>query len=168
MVVEILKRRRASTGFQLLINSVGCSNCRPQYRRALREELKDVAPQHVRRLPAPRRDQSAARARLQGGGRPADHRHAAVHPRLPLRSLPRALRGGEAVISTTAASSTKCGRAWCAASITTCARRSKWCTARWARRTRCWAAAGTTGWPNRSARRCTRRASASRSAKTAW
>jgi len=44
MVVEILKGVGLS-GFQLLINSVGDKNCRPQYIARLREELKAVAPQ---------------------------------------------------------------------------------------------------------------------------
>lgn len=44
MVVEILKGAGLS-GFQLLINSVGDANCRPQYVARLREELKAVAPQ---------------------------------------------------------------------------------------------------------------------------
>jgi histidyl-tRNA synthetase len=43
MVVEILKAAGLS-GFQLLINSVGDANCRPQYVARLREELKAVAP----------------------------------------------------------------------------------------------------------------------------
>src|SRR3569832_1631196 len=44
MVVEILKGVGLS-GFQLLINSVGDKNCRPQYVARLREELKGVAAQ---------------------------------------------------------------------------------------------------------------------------
>jgi histidyl-tRNA synthetase len=44
MVVAILKGVGLS-GFQLLINSVGDANCRPQYVERLREELKSVAPQ---------------------------------------------------------------------------------------------------------------------------
>ncbi len=44
MVVEILKRS-GLTGFELLINSVGDHNCRPQFVERLREELKSVAPQ---------------------------------------------------------------------------------------------------------------------------
>ena len=42
MVVEILERT-GLTGFELLINSVGCSDCRPKFVEALREQLKDVA-----------------------------------------------------------------------------------------------------------------------------
>ena len=49
---------------------------------------------------------------------------------------------------------TKSGRAWCAASITTCAPRSRSCTGRWARRIRCSAADATTAWPKRSGRKC--------------
>ena len=44
MVVEILKGVGLS-GFQLLINSVGDANCRPQYVERLRQELKSVASQ---------------------------------------------------------------------------------------------------------------------------
>ena len=43
MVVEVLERAGLS-GFQLLLNSVGDANCRPQYIQRLREELKAVAP----------------------------------------------------------------------------------------------------------------------------
>src|SRR6185295_10249694 len=42
MVIEILKNSGLS-GFQLLINSVGDANCRPQYIERLRQELKTVA-----------------------------------------------------------------------------------------------------------------------------
>src|SRR4029077_3870945 len=44
MVIEILKNAGLS-GFQLLLNSVGDPNCRPQYIERLRQELKAVAPQ---------------------------------------------------------------------------------------------------------------------------
>jgi histidyl-tRNA synthetase len=43
LVVEIL-RGVGLTGFQLLINSVGDHNCRPQYVEKLRRELQDKAP----------------------------------------------------------------------------------------------------------------------------
>jgi histidyl-tRNA synthetase len=43
MVIAILEGVGLS-GFQLLINSVGDANCRPQYVERLRQELKDVAP----------------------------------------------------------------------------------------------------------------------------
>jgi histidyl-tRNA synthetase len=42
MVIEIL-RRTGLSGFQLLVNSVGDANCRPQYIQRLREELRGVA-----------------------------------------------------------------------------------------------------------------------------
>lgn len=44
MVVELLTAAELS-GFQLLINSVGCSICRPVYIEALRSRLREVAPQ---------------------------------------------------------------------------------------------------------------------------
>jgi len=43
MVTELLTRT-GLTGFHLLINSVGCSNCRPKFVEKLREALKPVAP----------------------------------------------------------------------------------------------------------------------------
>jgi histidyl-tRNA synthetase len=44
LVIDILKRAGLG-GFQLLLNSVGDANCRPQYIQRLREELKAVAGQ---------------------------------------------------------------------------------------------------------------------------
>jgi histidyl-tRNA synthetase len=44
MVLDIL-RSAGLTGFQLLLNSVGDHNCRPQYVERLRQELKSVAHQ---------------------------------------------------------------------------------------------------------------------------
>jgi histidyl-tRNA synthetase len=44
MVVEVLKGAGLS-GFEVLINSVGDGNCRPQYIERLRQELQSVAPQ---------------------------------------------------------------------------------------------------------------------------
>jgi len=43
MVVDVLKRAGLS-GFQLLINSVGDQNCRPQFVALLKEKLREVAP----------------------------------------------------------------------------------------------------------------------------
>lgn len=43
MVVEIL-RRAGLDRFEVLVNSVGCSKCRPVYLNKLREALADVAP----------------------------------------------------------------------------------------------------------------------------
>ncbi len=43
MVVELLSRTGLS-GFHLLINSVGCKDCRPKFIEKLREALKPVAP----------------------------------------------------------------------------------------------------------------------------
>ena len=43
MVIEIL-RRAGLSGFELYINSVGDSNCRPAYVELLRERLRDMAP----------------------------------------------------------------------------------------------------------------------------
>jgi histidyl-tRNA synthetase len=43
MVVELL-HRAGMEGFHLLLNSVGCSDCRPAYLALLREKLADIAP----------------------------------------------------------------------------------------------------------------------------
>jgi histidyl-tRNA synthetase len=43
MVVDLL-RLAGLEGFHLIINSVGCSNCRPAFLAALREKLETVAP----------------------------------------------------------------------------------------------------------------------------
>jgi histidyl-tRNA synthetase len=42
LVIDVL-RRAGLSGFQLLVNSVGDANCRPQYIQRLREELRPVA-----------------------------------------------------------------------------------------------------------------------------
>src|SRR6476469_7626828 len=44
MVVRIL-RQAGLTGFQVLLNSVGCPNCRPKYIELLRQELQQVKDQ---------------------------------------------------------------------------------------------------------------------------
>jgi histidyl-tRNA synthetase len=43
MVVEILTRSGLE-GFHLILNSVGCPNCRPAFNKLLQEKLKDIAP----------------------------------------------------------------------------------------------------------------------------
>jgi histidyl-tRNA synthetase len=43
MVVEILARSGLA-GFQLIINSVGCSDCRPAFNALLKEKLAEIAP----------------------------------------------------------------------------------------------------------------------------
>ncbi len=43
MVVEILSRCGLS-GFHLIINSVGCSDCRPAFNKLLQEKLAEIAP----------------------------------------------------------------------------------------------------------------------------
>ena len=48
----------------------------------------------LRRLPAPGGDEPVADLRLQGAGRPADHRRAAAFGRLSVRRLPGSLRRG--------------------------------------------------------------------------
>src|ERR1700688_3509830 len=43
MVVEVL-RRAGLEGFHLILNSVGCSTCRPKFMAALKEKLAGIAP----------------------------------------------------------------------------------------------------------------------------
>ena len=43
MVVELLNRA-GLTGFHLILNSVGCSTCRPKFMAALKEKLAGIAP----------------------------------------------------------------------------------------------------------------------------
>ena len=132
-------------------------NCRPQYVERLR---KEAAGQWRRRCAA---IASGARrpircacwiARCRSG--PADHRRSCRPFMDHLCDACRAHFDAVQAVSGRPRHRVRgAAAAWCAAWITTCARRSKWCTARWARRIRCWAAAATTGWRNRSARRCT-------------
>jgi histidyl-tRNA synthetase len=91
MVVELLGEVGLEN-FQLLLNSVGCPECRPAYVERLREELRG-GEGAVRGLPASPGNQPAAGAGLQGPGRSARHRFPALDPRTPLPRLPGALRG---------------------------------------------------------------------------
>ncbi len=167
MVIDLI-RRAGLEGFELLINSVGDQNCRPQYVALLKEKLSGSGVAPVRRLPAPRGNQSAARAGLQGARRSGHHQRAAVHPGSFVRSVPHALQRREIAAGRSRNLRMRSARAWCAAWITTCARRLRSCMVPSARRIRCWAAAVTMGWPNRSDRACLRRASDFPSAKTGW
>ncbi len=90
MVVELL-HRVGLTGFQLYLNSVGDANCRPQYVELLKQQLRGVAITPLRRLPAARGNQSAARAGLQGSRRPINHQRAAIHPGSFVRTVPETL-----------------------------------------------------------------------------
>ena len=96
MVVEILKGVGLS-GFQLLINSVGDANCRPQYVERLRQELQAVAPQMCGDC---QRRAETNPLRVLDCKVEADQPIIEKLPpitRLPVRRLPRALRSGEAV-----------------------------------------------------------------------
>ena len=61
----------------------------------------------MRRLPAPRRNQPAARLRLQSPRRPADHRNSSHHQSIPRRRLPRPLRREKNKFSTPSRSPTR-------------------------------------------------------------
>ena len=84
MVVEILARA-GLTGFQGPVELGGLPELPSGVHRQAARRAGGRGVAIVRRLPAPRRHQSAARARLQGGGRSADHRQAAVDSRLSVR-----------------------------------------------------------------------------------
>jgi histidyl-tRNA synthetase len=43
MVIDLL-RRAGLSGYQLILNSVGCPNCRPAFNALLREKLAEIAP----------------------------------------------------------------------------------------------------------------------------
>ena len=81
------RRAAASPQAELVINSVGCAECRPRFQEALLAALGDDLPKLCQRLPAARADESAAHLRLQGAGRSADHR-----PRCRTRSTTSASR----------------------------------------------------------------------------
>ena len=167
MVVEILKGAGLS-GFKLLINSVGDHNCRPQYVERLRQELKAVAPQMCGDC---QRRAETNPLRVLDCKVEADQPIIDKLPHITDYLCDACRAHFEAVKQLSGRPRHRIrspARAWCAAWTTTCAPPSKWCTARSARRIRCWAAAATTAWPNRWARKCTRRASDSRSAKTGW
>ena len=166
MVVELL-RRCGLEGFQLILNSVGCKDCRPAYLALLREKLAEVAPTCAAIA-------SAARPRIRCACSIAKFPKTS---RISTRCLRSWIIWTKRAASTSrpcartwmpAGSPTKCARGWCAAWITTCARRSRSRTGHWEPRTPFWAGAATTGWRKPSARRFPRRASDFRSAKTAW
>lgn len=50
---------------RLLVNSMGCEQCRPKYREAVREYMNAHAEHMCEECMRPRRDQPAARLRLQ-------------------------------------------------------------------------------------------------------
>ena len=131
---------------ELVVNSVGCPACRPGVRRGARQGARRRRQHAVRRLPAARGDEPAPDLRLQGAAGSAHHRRAAALGRLPVRGLPRALRGGRAPPGDVRDSRTACRIASCAGSTTTRGRRSRFSRATSAPRTRSWAAAATTAW----------------------
>ena len=98
----------------------------------------------VRRLPAPGRDQPPAHLRLQGAGRPADHRRAAAFGRLPVRSLSRPLRGRAGPSGRLRAVVPGVAPAGAGGSTTTRAPPSRFSGPGSGRRTRCSGAAATT------------------------
>ena len=67
----------ASPAGRCELNSVGSAADRARYNETLRQALIPRGAEDVRGLPAPRGDESAAGAGLQGAGGSADHRDAA-------------------------------------------------------------------------------------------
>ena len=65
-MLDLLLERLSLTDSVLLLNSVGCSQCRPAYVEALQSSLESVASKMCAGLPASHLDQSFARTRLQG------------------------------------------------------------------------------------------------------
>ena len=93
-MLATLLDRLGITDWNLELNSVGTPADRAQFNEALRKALEPVASTDVRRLPAARGHESAARVRLQGAGGSANHRNAAAHYAIPRRRFPQALRRG--------------------------------------------------------------------------
>ena len=73
MVVALL-HEVGIEGFELLINSVGSKQSRATIQRSSARGTERSSSDDVFRLPAPRRHESAARARLQSAGGSAHHR----------------------------------------------------------------------------------------------
>ena len=124
-VIELVGRfERVPLGPQADHHSVGDHNCRPQYVEKLRR-LSRQGRDHVRRLPAPRGDQPPRV--LIGGSRPARDRRAAFHPDSLCPDCVRTCRSAE--IPDSRGIEYEIRPAWCAGWTTTCALRSKSCTA---------------------------------------
>ena len=148
-----------------MINSVGSSTDRVRYIAALREAARAGRSTDVRGQPASRRDESSARARLQGSERSEDHRRAAEDRGLISMTSRRRISQLCSLLSMPAACHMTSTPVSCAVSTTTRARPSSSRMEDWARRMRCSAAGGTTGCARLLADRRLR-GSASRSAKT--
>ena len=73
---------------ELVINSVGCRECRARVRPCAAGGARGAEGRAVRRLPAALRDEPPADLRLQGGGLPADRRCPAAFDGPSLRRVP--------------------------------------------------------------------------------
>ena len=166
MVIDLL-RRAGLDGFELLINSVGDQNCRPQYVALLKEKLLEVK---SRLCDDCQRRAETNPLRVLDCKVPEDQDIINALPSIqdhlcdPCRTHFNAVKShlDDRGIRTRSA------RAWCADWITTCARRLRSCMVPSARRIQCWAAGVTTAWLNRSDRACILRASGFPSAKIGW
>ena len=131
---------------ELVINSVGCANCRPRFQEALLEG--------ARRRPAEALSATASGARQTNPLRIYDCKVPADQPiidRLPhsvdylCESCATHFAGVQRAPGRRGTFRGGCRTGWCAASTTTRARRSRCWGRRSARRTRCSVAAATTG-----------------------
>ena len=86
------RRRSAFAQAELVINSVGCAELPAAVSGGAARGARRRPAEALSGLPAAGEDESAAHLRLQGAGRPADHRSAAALGRLPLRAVRDALR----------------------------------------------------------------------------
>jgi histidyl-tRNA synthetase len=135
----------AFTGWTLLMNSVGSASDRPRYIAALREALRPVR-RRCAGLPAAGGDESAARAGLQGAGRPADYCGRCRRSRTIWTTNRSAHFAAARALDA-------CGVAYDAESrlvagwTTTRGRLLNFSMAGWARRMLCWAADGMTAFP---------------------
>ena len=165
MVVEVL-RRAGLSGFELLLNSVGDQNCRPQYVALLKERLRDVASRLCEDCQRRAETNPAARPRLQSSRRPGHHRRAAFHSGPPLRTVRHTFRRGSRILGRSRDKLHDSAADGPRAGLLHAHHVSRSFTALWARKIPCSEAAAMTGWPSRSGRRSIRLESVFRLAKT--
>ena len=121
--------------FELLINSVGSRESRAALQRSAARRAYGCRTAPVQRLPPPCRDESLARAGLQGAGGSAAHRQIAVDSWIIWTEKTASISGAPANFLTTGRLLIRCVRGWCAGSIITRVQHLKLRMERWARRT---------------------------------
>ena len=95
---DVARSSRASQAGRSNSTRLVAQTIAPHSTRPCATALEPVDVKNVRRLSAPRRDESASSLRLQSAGRPADHRNATAHQPVPGRILPPALPEVKAIL----------------------------------------------------------------------